>query len=297
MKKILIIEDDKTLRTFTSEILTLAGFYVIVAENGKEGIEIAKENKPDLIICDIMMPEIDGFGVQKILSMDSSFGNVPFIFLTGKSNQDDIRKGMNSGADDYLIKPVSKNDLLDSVEGRFKKVSSLKSYFEVKNFGDDNGDQQERLESLFDLISKGSDLKYKKKSTIYQQGDNPDHLYFVKSGKVRLSRSNEEGKEFSTQIVTGDSFLGYKAIIENKALNETATVIEEAVIVSLSREKFLTILSRNRKVSIEFIKILNAQNENNEGRLLSMAFDSVRKRTANVLFDLYEKYQTPKNQE
>ena len=136
MKKILVIEDDLTLRKFTAEILSLAGFEVMIAENGKVGIELAKKRKPDLIICDIMMPEIDGFGVQKILSMDPSFGNVPFIFLTGKSNTEDMRKGMNSGADDYLIKPISKNDLLDSVESRLKKVSNLKIILRLKTLAE-----------------------------------------------------------------------------------------------------------------------------------------------------------------
>ena len=131
----------------------------------------------------------------------------------------------------------------------------------------------------------------KRKSTIYRQGEDSEKLYFIKSGKVKISKCNSEGKEFSIQVITEGSFLGYKAIIDGEKFSETATIVEDAVVVIVGKDEFLKLLSRNRNVSIEFIKILNSQNESNENKLLSMAFDSVRKRTANVLFDLYEKFQ------
>src|SRR4051812_20977154 len=105
MKKILLIEDNAGIRENTSEILSLANYSVITAENGKVGVELAQRERPDLIICDIMMPELDGYGVLHILGKKDDTASIPFIFLTAKTEKTDIRKGMNLGADDYLTKP------------------------------------------------------------------------------------------------------------------------------------------------------------------------------------------------
>ena len=104
-KKILLIEDNPEVRENTSEILELAGYDVVTAPNGKLGVEIAQNSHPDLIICDIMMPELDGYGVLHILNKNIDTAGIPFIFLTAKPEKIDIRKGMNLGADDYLTKP------------------------------------------------------------------------------------------------------------------------------------------------------------------------------------------------
>ena len=111
MKKILLIEDNPDVRENTSEILSLANYKVTVAENGKIGVELAQQDRPDLIICDIMMPELDGYGVLHILSKKPETANIPFIFLTAKTEKGDIRKGMNLGADDYLTKPFDDTEL------------------------------------------------------------------------------------------------------------------------------------------------------------------------------------------
>src|SRR5580704_8128521 len=103
MKKVLLIEDNNEMRENISEILSLANYAVLTAENGKVGVEIAKRDKPDLIICDIMMPDLDGYGVLHILGKDPETAGIPFIFLTAKAEKGDIRKGMNLGADDYMV--------------------------------------------------------------------------------------------------------------------------------------------------------------------------------------------------
>src|SRR5690606_34936944 len=102
MKKILLIEDNQNVRETTADILTLAGYEVITAESGKAGVQEALSALPDLIICDIMMPGLDGYGVLHILSKRAETAGIPFIFLTAKSEKADVRKGMNLGADDYL---------------------------------------------------------------------------------------------------------------------------------------------------------------------------------------------------
>ena len=121
MKKILLIEDNNEIRENTAEILSLADYDVITAANGKIGVELAQDQSPDLIICDIMMPELDGYGVLHILSKKPETASIPFIFLTAKTEKSDIRKGMELGADDYLTKPFDDNELLNAIETRIRK--------------------------------------------------------------------------------------------------------------------------------------------------------------------------------
>ena len=122
MKRILLIEDNDDIRDNTAEILELSNYKVIVAENGKIGIEKAIEHKPDLIICDIMMPVLDGYGVLHAVHRNESIRNTPFIFLTAKTERSDFRKGMEMGADDYVTKPFEDIELLNAIEIRLKKT-------------------------------------------------------------------------------------------------------------------------------------------------------------------------------
>jgi DNA-binding NarL/FixJ family response regulator len=122
MKKILIIEDEPEMRRNLTTILRLEKFYPVPAANGSVGIELAKKEKPDLILCDVMMPELDGYGVIAALRADAGTVTIPFIFLTAKGEKPDIRAGMNLGADDYLTKPVAKNDLLAAIRSRLARA-------------------------------------------------------------------------------------------------------------------------------------------------------------------------------
>ena len=118
MSRILVIDDNTDIRENTAEILALAGYQTYTAENGKKGMEAAIKEKPDLIICDIMMPELDGYGVLHLLRKNPETENIPFIFLTAKAERTDFRKGMEMGADDYITKPFDDLELLKAVEIR-----------------------------------------------------------------------------------------------------------------------------------------------------------------------------------
>lgn len=126
MAKILIIEDEDILRDIIGEILTAENYQIFEAQNGKEGLEIAFLHLPDLVICDVMMPEIDGYEVLTQLRQHKLTTTTPFIFLTAKASKFDQRQGMNLGADDYLIKPFTRKELLDSVTTRLGKKRPLK---------------------------------------------------------------------------------------------------------------------------------------------------------------------------
>src|SRR5919107_2494042 len=124
-KTILVIDDNNDLRENTAEILELAGYKTLTAENGKRGVDKAIKEKPSLIVCDIMMPELDGYGVLHLLRKNADTQNIPFIFLTAKTERSDFRKGMEMGADDYVTKPFDDIELLNAIEVRLKKWDVL----------------------------------------------------------------------------------------------------------------------------------------------------------------------------
>ena len=126
MKKVLLIEDDAVLRENTAELLELSEYDVTTAQNGKIGIETAKNLLPDIVVCDIMMPELDGYGVLEFLSKEESTKHIPFIFLSAKTERKDVRKGMDLGADDYITKPFSEDELISAIESRIAKALILK---------------------------------------------------------------------------------------------------------------------------------------------------------------------------
>ncbi|MFO7322443.1 MAG: response regulator, partial [Chloroflexota bacterium] len=130
MKKILVIEDAQSLRRDIVEMLSFEGYEVVGAEDGLVGIERAREEMPDLIICDIMMPGRDGYGVLEELRSDPATASIPFIFLTARTDRVDVRQGMELGADDYLTKPFTASELLATVNVRIQKRVQLAQYAE-----------------------------------------------------------------------------------------------------------------------------------------------------------------------
>jgi CheY-like chemotaxis protein len=166
MKTILIIEDDIVLRETTAEILELENYKVVTASNGKRGAEQARIMLPDLILCDIMMPEMDGYELLDILSKDDKTKRIPFIFMSAKTEVKDVRKGMDLGADDYLTKPVSEELLLSAISSRLAKFALLKEEtasqetIDEENFIDD-------VENIEDLKNYFCDYGVSK---IYSKG-------------------------------------------------------------------------------------------------------------------------------
>src|SRR3989304_3863754 len=200
-KKILLIEDNKDMRENTAEILELSKYKVSTAKNGKEGVEIAQKEKPDLIICDIMMPVLDGYGVLHLLAKDDETASIPFIFLTAKAERNDFRKGMEMGADDYVTKPFDDIELLNAIESRFKKTELMKKEFS-KNIEGLNEfiTSAKGIEDLKKLSEERDVRTFKKKDNIYTEGNYPRGVYFVSKGKVKTYKTHEQGKEFITGL-------------------------------------------------------------------------------------------------
>lgn len=125
MKTILVIEDEQSLRDNLLRILNYSGFRAIAAKHGLDGVQMAKTHLPDLIVCDILMPKLDGYGVLTELLADSATARIPFIFLSAKADRSDTRIGMNLGADDYLTKPFSSDELIEAVRARLEKQATI----------------------------------------------------------------------------------------------------------------------------------------------------------------------------
>lgn len=143
MAKILVIEDEPAIRVNLLKLLSAEGFAAIGAENGIKGVELARKDQPDLIICDIMMPELDGYGVLETLQQDQVTATIPFIFLTAKVGRDDLRQGMKLGADDYLTKPFTRAEVLEAIATRLQKQVLLKQHYSL---------ELKRTEALMDYL-------------------------------------------------------------------------------------------------------------------------------------------------
>ncbi|MFM2207840.1 MAG: hypothetical protein RL213_1815 [Bacteroidota bacterium] len=291
MKKILLIEDNTQMRENTSEILELANYKVVSAPNGKLGVDLAIKEVPDLIICDIMMPELDGYGVLYLLSKNPTTSGIPFIFLTAKAEKSDMRKGMSMGADDYLTKPFEEMELLNAIDARLRKNEVFKKEF-AKNVEGLN-EFLANAKGLDELARLSSDRKphhFKKKETLYMEGDEANGIVFINKGKVKTYKSNNDGKEFITGIHSPGEFIGYNDLIEDSEHKETAEALEDCEVVVIPRQDFFSLLYSNRDVAAKFIKMLSNNLLEKEERLLNLAYNSVRKRVADALLTLQSRY-------
>lgn len=296
MKKILVIEDNLEVRENLAEILELSNYKVTTAKNGKTGVEKALVEIPDLIICDIMMPELDGFGVLHILNKKPATSDVPFIFLTAKSEQRDFRKGMNLGADDYITKPFDDVELLSAIEMRLEKSERIKKVFDGTPNGLQTFINEARGQQELDKLSESKEVKkFSKKDFLYREGDHPRRLYFVVSGRVKTSRLNEMGKEYITKIYGAGTFFGYNALLSDTPYQESAMAIEATEITFVAKDDFFALLYNNRDFSAHFIKILANKVDEKEEQLLSLAYNSIRKRVAESLVILYDQNATDEN--
>jgi DNA-binding response OmpR family regulator len=291
MKSILVIDDNKDIRENTAEILDLSGYKTFIAENGKKGVELALKEKPDVIVCDIMMPELDGYGVLHLVRKNESTQNIPFIFLTAKTERTDFRKGMEMGADDYITKPFEDIELLNAIEIRLKKAEVFGNKYAptpqgINSFLKDVK-QSGLLEKLADQYAVES---YQKKQVLYQEGKRPRYLYYLVKGKVKGVKGHEDGKEYITDLFSEGDFIGYPAMIEDKNYDDSAVILEDADIMQIPREDFLNMIYGDMNVAAKFIRIITQNVKEKEERLINLAYSSLRKRVAKALVDIHSKF-------
>ena len=290
MKKILIIEDNQDIRENIAELLELAGYKVDMAENGKIGVEKAIANVPDIIICDIMMPVLDGYGVLHLIHKNTDLQYIPFIFLTAKSERADFRKGMEMGADDYITKPFTEVELLSAIESRLTKAEALREKFSQDADGLDRFIQTARgWKELENLTIDKSPRFIKKKQIIYSEGEKPNKLFFVQKGSIKTYKTNQDGKELITNFLKPGDFLGYVALLEGSEYKETAEVMDDAELIVINKDEFQDLLHKNSEVAHRFIQLLANEISEREDQLIKLAYNSLRKRVADGLVSIVAK--------
>ena len=287
MKKILVIEDNPDLSENLAEILTLSGYEAITAENGKIGVSMAQSENPDLILCDIMMPVLDGYGVLHILSRQSDTAAIPFLFLTAKAEKEDFRHGMTLGADDYITKPFDNAALLQTIENRLKKCERLRAASSKAGDSFEHFiDEARALEAVKHLSENRETRNYKKKDPIFREGEQPRWLYFVESGKVKIFKTSHDGRELIVKVAQQGEFLGFLALFKEAAYPESAAALEDCCIKLVPKQDFAALVFGNRDVNARFIKMLASHIADREQQLIDLAYNSVRKRVATSLAQL-----------
>ncbi len=285
-KKILVIEDNAEVRENLCEILELAGYSINSAENGKIGVERVFESLPDLILCDVMMPELDGFGVLKILENNSQVNQIPLIFLTAKVDRQDIRKGMGLGASDYLTKPFDDTELLEAVETRLKKTERL---MKVNPASQESLPKPQILSesrgqvALVSLARLSESRQYNINDLIYRQGDLPRWLFYIDTGSVKMCKSNDQGKELTVRLLNKGEFFGHFNLLRRDNYSGYVVALEDTMVRMIPKDEFLNLLYNNPDFATMFIKSLGSDVEEAEKQLIQHAYGSVRKKVASAL--------------
>jgi CRP-like cAMP-binding protein/CheY-like chemotaxis protein len=286
--KVLIIEDNDDIRENIVEILELAGYTVYATDNGKKGVELAIKYLPDIILCDIMMPELDGYGVLYLMSKQPATANIPFIFLTAKAERADLRKGMEMGADDYLTKPFDDMELLSAIETRLKKKDAQQNFYS-KSLDQLNTlvSKNRGLAELEKIIRERKSRQFKKNQVIYYEGDKGNGLYLLLSGKVKTVKLAEDGRELMTGLYSTDDYLGINAVLANETYTDTATALEDCTLCLIPMDQVERLINLYPDVTGQFIKLLSNNIREKEEQLLQLAYHSVRKRMAEAILRLH----------
>ncbi len=293
MNSILVIDDNVAIRENTAEILELAGYKTLTAENGKKGVEIALKEKPTIIVCDIMMPELDGYGVLHLLRKNPETQNIPFIFLTAKTERSDFRKGMEMGADDYISKPFDDVELLNAIETRLKKLEILGNKYSSSQAGVTQFIKDVKDSGLMTRLADQYEVEtFHRKQVLYQEGKRPRFLFYLVSGKVKSFKSHPDGKEYITDLFNAGDFIGHSALIEDKNYEDNALILEDAEIMQVPKDDFLHMIFSDISIATKFIRIITRNMKEKEERLLNLAYSSLRKRIAKALIDISSKFNS-----
>jgi diguanylate cyclase len=232
MKKILVIEDEEFVRENILELLDTEGFEVIGAENGRIGLDLAKAMEPDLILCDVMMPDLDGYGVLTKLRQEPAMASTPFIFLTAKAAKTDFRQGMELGADDYLTKPFTRAELLGAISSRLKKQVAVQ-----KRYSDELQQAKEQLNYLIhhDSLTNLPNQMLLRETFLQVKPTDTSKEHLVTLLSVGLDRFNQITDHLGHAV--GDLLI--KAVAERL----TACVGSQDVVVRLNSDRFAIILA------------------------------------------------------
>ncbi len=292
MKKILLIDGQTEIRDSAVGILELSNYRVICADDGKTGVEMAMRERPDLIISELFVPGLDGYGILHVLQQYPETSQIPFIFLTAPGDKNDWRKGMKAGADDYLTKPFEGIELLKAVEACLNKKKSRVQKPRQSAAG----------YPAFSMDVHGSGIQppsmpdrpvhaFRKKDMLYMEGQRPHYVYFIISGRVKTYKTHTDGKELITNICGPGDFIGYLAVMEGTNFQDTSQVLEDTKMILIPRQEFLDWLGKDPIATRHFIRLMARSVAEKENGLLNLAYNSLRKRVATELLQLMVTYR------
>ena len=291
MKKILIIEDNADVRDNICDILALAGYQSLSAADGKTGIAAVRTDAPDLILCDVMMPGLDGYGVLKILSEDPATAAIPFVFVTAKSEQEDLRRGMNLGADDYVTKPFYKDELLRIVEIRLRKAQMRSQTVRVPTEWTGFLSEAALEEALEKLTATGSVKRYKRGEALFRAGEKVRDMFLLMSGNVKLQKSTEFDKSLIVYVFDDGDFFGYPELVANRTYEHDAIALRDCEVRLIPAEKVRETMTTDANVADLLHSLLASGLLASDERMLEHAYLSVRKRCAITLLKAYKIFE------
>ena len=288
-KTILLIEDDETLRQNVTELLTFSSYKVLTAKNGKQGVDIARSELPDLIICDIMMPELDGYGVYEILRRNRNTRTIPFIFMSVKAEPHEVRKGMNMGADDYLTKPFEEHDLLTVIRNRLAKREMFPQKKEEESSEKEVIHDIEGLKEIF--RKQGDRVIFEKHEEVFQEDRIASCVLLLETGMVKTYRLDEYGKELITCVHKSGNIMGFYGFKTSTRYPESAETLERTEAFKISAEEFIKNLLLSQELTVEFAQMLSDDLSMLKTHLLEMAYGSVLRKTTNTILQFAEHIQ------
>ncbi|QQX76174.1 MULTISPECIES: response regulator [Aequorivita] len=285
MKSVLVIDDNISILENIQAMLELAGYKVKSATNGEKGVALAEAMMPDIILCDIVMPGMDGFEVLRKVRSNNRIGTTPFIFLSALNEKHQIRKGMNVGADDFLTKPFDEAELIEAIESRLQRIEFLKKDFFKSHIGINSFFKEASQFVKFESLTENRDWEeYNAQEIIFREGRNAHKFYFVHTGSVKTYKTTTEGKEFITGIYGPGDFFGQISLINKKGQYlDTAFTLKKSKLIGISKDDFNNILHSNNEVSNKFIDIISNNLIEIQDQLINMAYAPVRKRAAKAL--------------
>ena len=290
MPKILVIEDNRDVRDNVVDILALAGYEGVPAAGGQEGVERAQRGDIDLILCDVMMPKLDGYGVLKILSQREDTCAIPFVFVTAKGEQEDLRRGMNLGADDYVTKPFYKDELLRVIEVRLRKNESRQGPNVAQAPSNWTGFlSQGALQREMDaLLADATRRTYRRGEAIYREGERVRDVFLLREGFAKHQKTTEFGKTLIVYVFAPGDLFGYPEMIANDPYEHDTVALSDLSVDFLPVDAVRERLASDPNIADLLLGYLSHGLLDADRRMLYQAYYSVRKRCAKTLLRAHE---------
>lgn len=293
MYKILLIVNDPEIRASSCEILELASYQVLQASDGKNGVEQAMLEQPDIIVTELVMPGLDGFGVLHLLQNKPLFANALFIVLCSVLDKKELRKAMEMGADDVIVKPFEGAELLSSIETRIRKQQLRQTISALADKAIPA--LQSESELLSYLIQDRNIDRYNKKQLVTREGDRPTKVFYVLCGKARSFKTHPDGKDLVIDLYGPGDYIGFEDLLSGSNYSETVETLDYTELAIIPRKDFEEVIHSSTVASKKFIEKLIQRSAQLQNRLLWLAYHSLRQKVAAAILQLKEKYSCTSN--